>query len=176
MFNWQLLTHFPTSNLSKDKIQRFFNAISLLLTEAENYTENNVQFFIFGNYVRSYHETPSIGSDLSSLFNGWLPFCWISKQSCFVYPTNQSKVIKIKDKNPLETLEKTSCISCKGSVCKTSSQLRLFLFSDFLKCHGSVVHSLVLSDLGHICGSDILHIISTCFPMQVEQSEHVIRM
>ena len=64
-----------------------------------------------------YYETPSIGSDLSSLFNGWLPLCWISKPSCFVYPTNQSKVIKIKDKNPLETLEKTSYISCKGSVC-----------------------------------------------------------
>ena len=127
-------------------------------------------------YLGSYYETPSIGSDLSSLFNGWLPLCWINKPSCFVYPTNQSKVIKIKDKNPLETLEKTSYISCKGSVCKTSCQLLLFLFSDFLKCHGSVVHSLVLSDFGHICGSDILHIISTCFSMQVEQSEHVIRM
>ena len=83
------------------------------LTKAEKY----VQFFMIGKNVLSYYETPSIGSDLSSLFNGWLPLCWISKPSCFVYPTNQSKVIKIKDKNPLETLEKTSYISCKGSVC-----------------------------------------------------------
>ena len=102
--------------------------------------------------------------------------CWISKPSCLVYPTNQSKVIKIRDQNPLETLRKTCYISCKGSVCRTSCQQLLFLFSDFLKCHGSVVHSLIPSDFGHICGSDILHIITTCFLMQVEQSEHVIRM